>query len=66
MSDSSRWAGEKRIQTSEESLHWISYNLKNMVAELKRSNGLLESIRCELATKNDIAPERLPDGETPF
>lgn len=50
MNDSSRYAGEKRIQTSEESLHWISFNLKKLVEQVKDTNSLLASLRNELLT----------------
>jgi len=51
MADSSRYAGEKRpIQTSEESLHWISFNLKKLVEQVKDTNTLLASLRNEVLT----------------
>lgn len=32
---------KKEFQSVEESLHWISYNLKNLVKELQKTNTLL-------------------------
>jgi hypothetical protein len=42
-----------KTQTIEESTHWISFNLKALVQEMKTVNSNLESIKNYFADKRD-------------
>ena len=60
MSTSNRYAGEKKgFQTPEESLHWISYNLKKLNEEIKGVAVALERIRLLLESKQEPRSDKL-------
>ena len=51
---------QMKIQTTEESFHWMSYNMKQCAAELKQLNATLLDIA------QSLRPDQRGAGETPF
>jgi len=63
--NNNRYAGEKRqLQSVEESAHWISFNLKKLVEEVKNANVSLERIRLEMQEHRE--PRSDKTNEAPF
>ena len=63
--NNNRYVGEKRpMQTVEESAHWISYNLKKLVEEVKSVAVGLERLRLEMQEHRE--PRSDKNNEAPF
>lgn len=59
--------GRFEIQKPDESLHWISFNLKAAVKELKALNSILADLKSSLSSTNSYQANRPRNNdEVPF